>query len=145
MNTAQKCVDNLIEVLQSIAKLNGKVIQVYTQEELMDKTKQLTLPAAGVIYEGMRSVQKGETGAAIQMGMATEIILSIVVIETNANVHGSAGTKALSTELLDTLRHKIARTRSPTNHFWKFVVEAPAVPKSGVVVWMQRWTSPCTL
>jgi imidazoleglycerol phosphate synthase glutamine amidotransferase subunit HisH len=148
-NIAQACIDNLLASLQSIAKLTGKTIQVYTEDELLDKTKQISLPAAGVMYEGMRAIHEQSAQNAVKsthrLGTSAEAVLSIMIIETSGVTGSSNSTKAISTELLDTIRNKIMGTKSPSGHYWRFVVEAAAEPKKGATFWIQRWATPVLL
>lgn len=146
---AQSCIDQIDAALQSIAKLTGKVLQVYTEAELLDKTKLVTLPAAGVMYEGMRAVSEGQQANAVKtthrVGITAELVLSIMIIETGGNVTGTANTKRLSTALLDLVRDRLMATKSPSGHNWRFIVEAAAEPKNGAVFWIQRWATPVML
>jgi hypothetical protein len=142
INVAQACVTDVEQVLQSIAKLSGKVLQVYSEEDLLNKTKSLQFPCAGVTYEGMRaSAEQAPTG---RMGIAGELVISIVLVESFSNIH-AGNTKAITTKLLDDIRGQMMGRRSPSGHYWRFIVEAAAAPKNGSVFWLQRWQTPVLL
>ena len=142
IDAASLCIADIETVLQSIAKLKGKVLQVYSEDELLDKTKPIAFPAAGVTYEGMRAV--GEAGSTHKVGISAEVVLSIILVETFSNV-SSANTKKLSPPILDAIREGMMARRSPTGHFWKFIVEAAAKPANGTVLWVSRWSTPVQL
>jgi hypothetical protein len=141
-NIAGKSVDDIEVVLQSIAKLSGKVLNVYSADELLDQTKQIALPAAGVVYEGMRntSVSGGDpqSSSRAKSAWTAEVIVSIVIAETK-NQATTTDVRNRTAGLLDTVRDGMKGHRGPGGHLWEFVVEAAAEPKKGAVVWIQRW------
>lgn len=143
IDAATKCLADVEEVLQSIAKLKGKVVQVYSEEELLDTTKPLVYPACGVTYEGMRSV--AEAGATMKTGNSAELVMSIILIDTAVAVTAASNVKKQTPPILDAIRDLMMGRKSPTGHRWRFIVEASAVPKSGTVIWVQRWSCPVQL
>jgi hypothetical protein len=142
IDAATLCMADLKTVLQSIAKLKGKIVQVYDHSELQDKAKPLKLPACGIIYEGMRSV--GESGSSAKLGTSCELVASIIMMDTLTNM-GAANTYENAPAILDAIREGMMGRRSPTGHFWKFIVEAAAQPSHGTVLWVQRWSCPVQL
>lgn len=138
LNFATECPQSLIEAVQSIAVIGKKVISVYSMDDLIKKfNTAITLPAAGVLYEGTRSVDASE-----QKGISCEIVCSILLLGENTRAVPGVESRDMSLVLLDTVRRKILGTKSPTGHFWKFVLEAPAATVKGQVVWLQRWRTP---
>lgn len=142
-NIAELCVAAMLERVQSIADVNGKALQIYDAEELTKVGGYVTYPAAGVIYEGMRSVPEAEK-ATLRAGYSSELILTVCVINQAENL-GNAGFKDSSMLLMDKLRDAILGKKSPTGHIWKFIVEAPAAAKKDKVIWIQRWSAPIQL
>jgi hypothetical protein len=134
------CVADVESVLQSIATLQGKVIHIYSEEEMVNETTKVKMPAAGVLYEGMRSV--AEQGSN-QRGVSGELIISIMLLNTQGKAFGSAAdTKVATMALLGSIRRGMMGRTSPTGHKWRFIVEAAAAPKAGLVFWVQRWSTP---
>jgi hypothetical protein len=74
--------------------------------------------------------------------MRLPIVISIVLIDTGEGIRRTDQTKVKAITLLDTIRSTLMATRSPTGHFWRFLVEAPAQLKSNMVVWVSRWSTP---
>lgn len=144
INAATLCIDDVEQVLQSIASLKGKVLNVYGEEELMDSTSIITYPACGIVYEGMRSLEEG--GATNKVGTSSELVISIILIDTYTKMT-KAGSRKNAAPILDAIRETMmqVKRRSPTGHKWRFIVEAAASPKSGVVLWVQRWSTPVQL
>lgn len=140
-NPAQACVAAMAAAVQSIGQMQGKaVLQVYDADDLIDNKVGVTLPAAGVLYEGIRSIERvlRETH---RTGMDAEIVVSIVLIVDTEGV-GPTKNKLKATTLLDACRKAVRDTRSPTGHFWRFVAELPAARKDGKILWVQRWSAP---
>lgn len=142
-NIAQLCVTAMTGLVQSIADVNGKTFQIYEADELEDIAKLTKFPAAGVIYEGMRSVPESEKQTD-KLGYSSELILSLCVLNQGEKL-GTEGHKDPSMLLMDVLRKAILGKTSPTGHKWRFVVEAPAAAKKNRVIWVQRWAAPVQL
>lgn len=146
MNVATDTVASLVASLQSVAGVKG-AFHALTEEELMDKAKVLQYPAAGVIYEGMRG--GGDSGKAThRVGLSADLTVSLVILYNSKAVLGQTAMDALkleALELLDLIRNTIRDTRGPSQHFWRFISEAPALEKNGVVLYIQRWSLPVKL
>lgn len=142
---ATKCVADLRAHLGQLIAA-GKVFHVYSEEELMDKTKGITFPAVGIVYEGMRAVNEGAGDARVshKLGVSAELIAAVMLIQRPDNI-SAADTKTPTMNLLDDIRQEIMGSKSPSGHWWKFVVEASANEKNGVVIWLQRWSTPVQL
>lgn len=138
---AQRCVADVKLALQSIAELTGKIVSVYSEEELMDASKGIAFPCIGVVYEGMRS--SPEPGSA-KTGMAAELIVSLIMVE-RAAAAGESYTKNAALATLDDTRKALIGRQSPTGHKWRFIMEAPASEKKGTIIWLQRWATPAML
>lgn len=141
---AAKVFDSVVDVLKTIPDLSGAVIGVYDDAELLTRLKAVTPPAVGVIYEGMRSQGEGEK-ASHHTGIASVLGISIVLVVARVTVVQGVDTRTPGMELLDAIRQKLIDTKSPVGGFWRFIVEAQAVQKDNVVVWVQRWETPVKL
>lgn len=140
-NPTYVCVESLKTTLQSIPYLKGKVLFVTNEESAIDQMKGVnSFPSAVVIYEGMRAVP--EQGQTAKIGISGEMVFSIVVLNRDTDILQTDQTRITSIAIMDKLRSVIMGTRSPTGHFWRFMVEAPALERNGVVLWVQRWTTP---
>jgi hypothetical protein len=122
--------------------LTGKVVIAYDENDLLDVLKGVrSYPAVGIVYEGMRSMSEG--GPTARVGMSGEIVLGLVLVERGDEVHNTLQKKVRAIEYLDAMRFQFIGQRSTvTNHFWHFMVEAPAALRSGAVCWVQRWSLP---
>ena len=130
------CATDLRNRLQSIADFKNKNLFVFDEDDLADKIKGVALPAAGVMYEGMRSLS--EAGSNTKIGLSAELVFSIMVISRAENI-ANVDSKTPLLNLLDEIRKSLLGTRSPTGHYWKFVVEAATRESKGMVFWVQRW------
>jgi hypothetical protein len=140
---AVDCVASLKLTLQSIAELKGRTLFVFDEDNLSDQVKGIgSLPAIGIVYEGMRATPEQGTG---RMGMSAEMVFSLVLINRSNDIVSSDQTKTETLVILDAIRSKLLGTRSPTGHFWRFVVEAAASQSKGVVFWVTRWSTPVQL
>lgn len=141
---ASKCVEDIRTKLQSVASLAGKHLTVYSPEDLADVLKKgAKTPIVGVLYEGMRSIT--DPGPSVRVGGSAEIIIAIILITDKSYVSQAADAKTPSLALLDEIRSKIMGQKSPSQHRWRFIVEAAGDVTSGTVVWVQRWASPVQL
>jgi hypothetical protein len=128
--------------LQSIALLTNKVVRTFNANDTLDKLKGAAQPGAGIVYEGLRAVGEGNQPSA-RIGNHTE--LGFMIIISNApDTLFNADTKTPTIDLLNQVRAAFMGHKSPTGHFYRFVVEAQAVETKGAVVWVQRWATPYT-
>lgn len=125
--------------------LAGKIVVAYDENDLLDVLKGVrSYPAVGIVYEGMRSAS--ESGPTAKVGLSAEIVLGFVLVEQGDAVHSTNQKKVRAIEYLDAMRGQFMGQRSTvTNHFWHFLVEAPAALRSGTICWVQRWTVPVQL
>lgn len=133
-----RVIEDLKNKILTKGNLNGKVKQVYSEEHLADKTKGVSLPAVGIVYEGITPDGNGQGGSPSVV--SCRLILTVVLITDNAEANGGIPLPKAH-EYLSAFRTAINRTKSPTGHAYKFVVEAPAVQKEGRVMWVQRWST----
>lgn len=139
-------IDSVRDTLQLIADFDGgKVFAVVDADELFDKSAQVPYPAAGVIYEGIRPSAASDSGkSSHKVGMSCELGVAITLIVENTFPQGQE-TKGVAIDILDAIRRKFMDTKSPSGHYWRFVLEAPAISKDGVTIWVQRWSTPIIL
>lgn len=134
-NIARITQDHLKDLILGSSLVGGRVFAVHSPEDMKSKLKPLVAPGVGVMYEGLRAV--GEA----QKGLSSEMVFSLLVL-TDGNLAGhSSDSKVGAVDLLDSLRSLLLATRSPTGHFWRFVVEAPATELGGSLLWLQRWST----
>lgn len=146
VNPATDATSAILTVLQSVAGLEQKSFFILSEDELMNRAVTVSFPAAGVIYEGMRS--NPDQGATHHVGLNATINVAIIVFYKNAvgiGVNAADSFKPQALALLDTIRNLLRDTRGPSGHYWHFLMEAPALEKNGVVVWVQRWSLPIKL
>jgi len=126
--------------------LTGKVVVAYDENDLLDVLKGVkSFPAVGIVYEGMRS-QSEEGKPTAKVGISCEIVLGLVLVERGDEIHKTFQKKVRAIEYLDAMRYQFMGQRSTvSNHFWHFMVEAPAALRSGTVCWVQRWSVPVQL
>lgn len=138
---ANKCVDDLRTVVQSLAQMENKtVLNVYDQDELLDATVGVKFPACGVIYEGIRGGTKSAKESHV-VGSDAELICSVVLLYRDESL-GKTDARNRALHDLDHIRRILFDRRSPSGHFWRFEVEAAAARKNGTVMWVQRWATP---
>ncbi len=125
--------------------LAGKVVIADDENDLLDLLKGIkSYPAVGIIYEGMRSLP--EAGSTNKLGISAEIVVAFVLISTGGAIHRTDQKRIRAVEYLEAMRDLFMGVRSTaTGHFWHFLVEAPTEVKTGMLVWVQRWTIPVQL
>lgn len=140
---AINCIEDIVKKVETVPGLKGRVFHVYSEEELIERTKGLSFPCAGIVYDGMRAISEGGKDTH-KIGGSAELVVSVMVFfrqDTKAKVDPKETTVAV----LDSLRGKLITTKSPTGHFWKFQVEAAVEGKNGVLAYLQRWATPIQL
>lgn len=135
--------NDLLAKVGAVPALAGKVLIGSGLDEIMNLMSKVSTPNAGIIYEGMRSTGQ-EGGVTMKTGLTTELVCSVVLMNS-AKKLSIADTITPSTALLDAIRDQVKLKRSPTGHLWKFVVEAAAVEKHGIIIYVQRWATPAML
>lgn len=139
---AISCIHDLDLKVQSIAMFRGKTFAVYSEDEIIERTKGISFPCIGLIYNGITALP--EIGVTNKSGGSGEVVVSLLVLFRQSTI-ATASPKEEIIERLDEIRSKILNTRSPTGHLWKFQVEIPVVGKLGVLAYMQRWSTPVQL
>lgn len=137
-----KTIDGVEKYLKTITGFRDKVFSVTSEEELQSKIKGLSLPAIGVIYDGMRAVpEQGGTG---KMGKSAELVVTLLLVFRNDTLQGKSPND-VNLGTLDSMRDKMLETRSALGHLWRFQLETPVQTKTGLVVYVQRWATPAQL
>lgn len=135
---------SVVNALMTIPDLTGKVIGVFDDEQLLDRLKAVPTLGVGVIYDGLRpdgeaNKTSHKIGAAAVMGVTVVLVLKEVLFAQGLDYRTPGMT------YMDTIRQKLMDTVAPTGHYWRFMAEAPALQKSDVIVWVQRWETPVML
>lgn len=154
MSSTAKLNDVLEEASTKLLQLNappvnltGKVVIAYNEDDLLDVLKGVrSYPAVGIVYEGMRSLSEDSKGPTARVGLSCEVVLGLVLVECGDEIHPTLQKKMRAVEYLDAMRYQFINQRSTvTQHYWHFMVEAPAALRSGTVCWVQRWSLPLQL
>ncbi len=132
--------------LQAVPSLATKIFHVYSEDELMDQTKQLRLPAVGIVYGGMGT----NTDISTQRQQSSPINASaimdfnLIIMVQQSTMHGIRQ-EDQALDLLDEVRDTLQGQKGPSNHPYRFEIEGSAELRKGTVVWVQRWTNPVQL
>jgi len=118
------------------------VFSVYSEEDLMDKTKYVRFPAVGIMYEGLRDGNRDST----KQGYAADCTIAVVLLMDGKSV-GGLDQKNEAARILDAMRHAFKDNfqKSPSGHKWRFVSEMSAGQISNLLVYVQRWSCPVLL
>lgn len=135
--------NKLLQLNAPPVNLTGKVVVAYDENDLLDVLKGVrAFPAVGVVYEGMRSMSE-EPKSTAKVGISCEVVLGFVLVERGDEIHRTDQKKVRAIEYLDAMRYQFINQRSTVSqHFWHFMVEAPAALRTGAVCWVQRWSLP---
>jgi hypothetical protein len=134
-------INAVVATLQGIQQLSGKVVFAYDEQDFTNRIVGLkNFPGAGVVYEGIHSI--GDPGPSARVGISGEMVFSIVLIDHGPNIRMTDQNKHVALNLLQSIRETIVATKSPTGHYYRFLVEAPALLKDGAVYWVSRWSTP---
>ena len=142
MAIATDCIESIEDVLRTIPGLEKRVFHVYSDEELIERTKGLSFPCVGVVYDGLMG--REEPGATGKLSSTADLVVSIMLF-FRQNTRATTDPKDTTVETLDTIRSKILETRAPSGHLWKFQLEAAVEGKQGLLTYVQRWATPVQL
>lgn len=142
MKFVTDCALDLTTKVKTVPTFGQKTITVMSIDDLVAQLSSVVKPAVGILYEGARSLQ-GEGGK--QFGVSGEVVFSILMLAETSVISSRIETTNPAHDLLDSIRGSIHGTRSPTGHFWKWIMEAPATSKGSNQVWIQRWSCPIQL
>lgn len=132
---AQSSVNHLRELIAAIPEFRQKQWYLVSEDDLFHKSALITLPCAGVVYEGLRAGPSPEG-----MGKSSEVTCSIYLLYKSGTI-GNIDYKPKALLLLDTLRDSILGTVAPGGYKWKFQFESPAEEMHKALVYYQRWSS----
>lgn len=124
--------------IMALPKFKDKVGHIYTYEELVDKSKNVSFPALGIIYEGLRA-ERGENAGKSASVVSSSIVVSLILLTDSDNKLGGLP-KMKAHEYLALTRNALNNKPSPSGHKYRFIVEAPASEKGTKVMWVQRWS-----
>lgn len=139
---AIKCIEDLEARVEQIPALKGRVFHVYSEEELVERTKGLSFPCVGIVYDGMMAIPEPKPTAKI--GGSAELVATVMIF-FRQDTKAKNDPKDQTVALLDQIRGKILATRSPTQHLWRFKLEAAVEGKQGLLTYVQRWATPVQL
>jgi hypothetical protein len=139
---AISCTEDIANKIANDPLIKGRIFTIYSEEELIERTKAISFPCVGVVYDGITAV--GEAGTTGKQGLSTELTVSLMVF-FRQNTRATNDPKLTMVDLMDRLRELIIATRSPSGHLWKFKVEVPVQGKNGILAYIQRWSTPVQL
>lgn len=143
---AQQCIDDVMTKLKNTLEFGDlgkeKVFTVYSEGDLLSKTKLVKYPAVGVMYEGIRA----NSGDPTKQGLAADVQIALVLLLDGRST-GALGINNDAARLLDKMRVEFKKhcQESPTRHKWRFVSETPAGDVGTILVYVQRWSTPIIL
>ncbi len=137
MTFVTECSADLTARIRTVATLQKQTLTVMSMDSLVSQMANVVKPAAGVLYEGSRPVQS-EGGK--QATTSAEIVFSVFLLTESSAFSKQVDAMSPAHEVLDAVREAIHGARSPTGHFWKWQLEAPAKQSGSLTVWVQRWS-----
>lgn len=134
------CVNDFTSKVESVGELgvsgNVKLFSVYSEEDLLSKSKLVKFPAAGIMYEGLRSNSNDPT----KQGLTADVYITLVLLLSGGAV-GGIDPKNEAARMLDAIRRGIHQTKSPAARPWRFIAEIPAGQMGNAVAYLQKWST----
>lgn len=141
---AVDCISDIIGRLKGIGEFGAsgkeKIFTVYSEEDLLDKSKMLVFPCVGVMYEGIRANSLDPS----RQGMAADFSAALVLLLESKSI-GNISTQNEAARLLDVMRESVRLSNSPSKHKWRFVSEMPGGTMGNASIYIQRWMTPVIL
>lgn len=139
---AEDCVADVVDKIKAIPGLSSKVFHVFSEEDIDDKTKNLIFPCVGVVYDGIRDAGSS-VGSSDKQGVSGVLTVSIIYLFRKVT-NSSVDVKDEAVRTLD-LARKALRGSAPGGHKWRFLLESPLGSKTGILAYVQRWSTPVQL
>lgn len=140
MTIALKCMEDVEEKIRGLKEFGNKIFSVYSEDDLLNKAKTLTLPAVGISYGGILTEPGMDKS---RQGLMGSLRVAVVLVIDSSSV--SLDRKDEAAEYLDAIRGALIGQTSPTCHKWQFLSEMPMGDMGGVLVYMQRWQTAAPL
>lgn len=141
---ATDCINDISTRIKALGEFGAtgkeKVFSVYSEDDLLDKSKMLKFPCIGVMYEGIRANSLDGS----RQGMAADCGIALVLLLESKSI-GGINRENEAARLLDSMRESVRLSRAPSQHKWRFVSEMPAGVVGAATVYVQRWTCPVIL
>lgn len=138
--SAQDCINDVVAKCKEVGLFGTadkeKIFNVYSEDDLFDKSKFVKMPALGIMYEGTRDSGKDSTG----LGQAAILTVAIVLMLDGKSV-GGINSEHEGVKLLTLIRKEFRKNNgvAPTGHRWKFDSEIPAGNVGNLLIYVQRW------
>jgi len=136
MTIALECTTDISQKLEAVAAIATKVFSIYSEDDLLDKSRMLKYPAVGVLYEGITASFEDPS----RQGLATELRVALVLVIDGKSI-GNLDKKNEAAQVLDTMRDALKMKTSPSGHKWRFVSEIPVGLVENVLIYVQRWAT----
>jgi hypothetical protein len=134
---ATNCIEDIKSKIILVSQFPAeKMFDVYSEDDLLDKSKLIKTPYVGVMYEGSKPVG----GDASRQGMAAETYVAVVLGVAPKSI-GGVNSRNEATMYLDAIRNQIKTTRSPTQHKWRWAGESFAGVVGNQNIYIQRWAT----
>lgn len=135
MSIATNCINDILFKIDALELFGKKLFATYSEEDLLDKAKILSLPAVGIVYQGIFASDGQDPSRQGLMGTLKVTIVLVIDGKSIAKIDR----KDVAADYLDSIRSAILTTKSPTKHKWKFTSESPVGPMGSVYVYLQTW------
>lgn len=140
---AVNCIEDLETRVKRVALLTGRTFHVFSEADIMAKTRNVTMPCAGIGYLGLTPTEDGGK-SSVKMGISAILTASIMVF-FRQQTFSTADQKDEIIQTMDSIRSEVIRTRSPSGHFWEFKAELPGGAAGDILSYVQRWATPVQL
>ena len=127
------CKNDLMQRIESVQGLSGKVFYIETPENLQDQAKMLTPPYAGVLY-AMTKVDPDP-----QKGGHSHTLVFTVYATGQTQSWGGLDDKDSIIGVLDDIFATVVDKIAPSGHKWRFTGQQAAGTIGGVLVYEQTW------
>lgn len=132
--------DSILELVRGVEGYKSKTFEVYSDADIEDATKNITLPCAGIVYDGIKAISEQER-ATLKIGASAEIVFSVLIMFKKAPMASVAPSRDVI-NTLDGLRRRFRESKAPTGHKWRFISESMVATKANILVYAQRWSCP---
>lgn len=134
----------LIGLVKSVPSFGGMGFSVFSMDDFEGKSSGVTLPVAGVVYDGMEPTGNQAISAGDRTGGAALVNAQfVVVVAVQYSYTGADDTKQQAFALLDEVRNAVMGFKGVNTRPWRFIGERPELDSSGdgVAFYSQVWQS----
>lgn len=143
VDIVSQCVEDMVARVKKVVEDNldlkikpEKVLNVYSEKDLFEKSSLFKPPFLGIMYEGLRTFSRRVDFTDVGIANICHVA---VILGTQSQAIGNVDTRIPAHIVLGFLRRAVVGQVSPSGHKWSFQSEMYMGVMNETIVYLQRW------